>query len=325
MILHRTIMFRYWFRRGRIRHTGVLRSGDFGCWPPHHNNIGTISWYNFYSNGSVVGKCTNRDKSDIQQDESSLHTRRADEEAQSSSTMSLRWRKSTSIVIQLLAAKAFKTSPLPPAAAAVSRLANTCSTMSTTAMHASAATIESENPLLRSWANQPFHLPPFESITTSHFEPALEAAMESHILDLEAIASSTSADFDSILGAYDRAGALLSKVSAVYSNYVSSLNTPDMQIVQTKMAPILSRHNSKCYNIPGLFAKIEMLHDMKDEMLAKGEWNAEQARLAERVYIGFVRMGAKLNDDEKKEYADIKGEMILVIEAHVHDMCARVI
>ncbi len=148
--------------------------------------------------------------------------------------------------------------------------------------------------------------------------------MEAHILDLEAIASSSSADFDSTLGAYDRAGALLSKVSAVYGNYISSLNTPDMQVVQTKMAPILSRHNSKCYNIPGLFAKIQHMHDVKDEMLAKGEWTAEQVRLAERVYIAFVRMGAKLNDEEKKEYADIKGKMILAIEAHVH-MCARVI
>ena len=107
--------------------------------------------------------------------------------------------------------------------------------------------------------------------------------MAAHVADLEAIASSTSDDFDSILGAYDRAGSLYSKVGSVYGNYVSSLNTPDLQEVQTKMAPILSRHRSKCYNIPGLFEKIEMMNEMKDEMLEKGEWNAEQARLAERV------------------------------------------
>jgi len=133
--------------------------------------------------------------------------------------------------------------------------------------------------------------------------------MEAHISDLEAIASSSSDDFDSILGAYDRAGSLISKVGSVYGNYVSSLNTPDMQEVQTKMAPILSRHRSKCYNIPGLFEKIERMHDIKDEMLEKGEWNAEQVRLAERVYIGFVRMGAKLDEDSKKEYADIQAEL----------------
>ncbi|KAL7436598.1 hypothetical protein ACHAXH_007066 [Discostella pseudostelligera] len=230
--------------------------------------------------------------------------------------MMLRWRKSTGIAIQLLAARAFKTSP---PAAAVSRLLNTCPTMSSsTAMTAAVAsahtapalaTASTENPLLQSWSDQPFRLPPFESITASHFEPALESAMKAHILDLVAIASSSANDFDSILGAYDRAGALLSKVSAVYGNYISSLNTPEMQSVQTKMAPILSRHNSKCYNIPGLFGKIEELHNMKEDMLANGTWNAEQVRLAERVYIAFVRMGAKLNEEERKEYADIKAEL----------------
>lgn len=170
------------------------------------------------------------------------------------------------------------------------------------------STKNAENPLLRSWSDQPYHLPPFQFIQPSHFEPALEAAMVTHIVDLETIAASPSNDFDSILGAYDRAGSLYSKVASVYGNYISSLNTPDMQIVQSKMAPLLSRHRSKCYNIPGLYAKIEHMHAMKDEKLTTGEWTTEQARLAERVFIGFVRMGAKLSDEGKKEYADIQAE-----------------
>jgi len=170
--------------------------------------------------------------------------------------------------------------------------------------------LENDNPLLRSWSDQPFNLPPFNDIKSSHFEPALKAGMEAHITDLESIAKSESTSFDDILGKYDRAGALLSKVSSVYYNYTSSLNTPDLQKVQTTMAPILSRHNSKCYDIPGLFEKIEKLYDMKDEKLKSGEWTAEQSRLAERVYIKFVRMGAKFDDAKKKQYADIQGTCI---------------
>lgn len=48
---------------------------------------------------------------------------------------------------------------------------------------------------------------------------------------------------------------------------------------------------------------------MKDEKLTTGEWTTEQARLAERVFIGFVRMGAKLSEDGKKEYADTQAEL----------------
>jgi len=67
-----------------------------------------------------------------------------------------------------------------------------------------------------------------------------------------------------------------------------------------------------------LFEKIEKMNDMKDEMLEKGEWNAEQARLAERVYIGFERMGAKLDEESKKEYADIQGELYSYKHMSIH-------
>lgn len=169
-----------------------------------------------------------------------------------------------------------------------------------------------DNPLLRSWDDQPFNLPPFNSIQPGHFKPALESAMEAHIADLEAIASSTEDDFDSILGAYDRAGSLYSRVGSVYGNYISSLNTPEMQKVQTEMAPILSRHSSKCNNVPGLFEKIEKMYNIREDKLKNGEWTAEQARLAERVYLNFVRKGSKFDEESKKEYADIQGKTFLL-------------
>ena len=81
-----------------------------------------------------------------------------------------------------------------------------------------------------------------------------------------------------------------------------------MQLVQTTMAPILSRHNSKAYDIPGLFQKIESVYKIRNEKLKSGEWTAEQARFAERVHKKFVRMGAKFDAVTKGEYADIQGE-----------------
>ncbi|KAL9185279.1 hypothetical protein ACHAXT_003056 [Thalassiosira profunda] len=171
------------------------------------------------------------------------------------------------------------------------------------------AAVESTNPLLRSWADQPFHLPPFKDIEAEHFEPAFEAAMAEHIADLEAIANSPAVDFDSVLGAYDRAGGLLGKVGAVFDNYTGSLNTSDIQKVDTKMAPILSRHYSRSYDIPGLFEKIEKLYEVREEKQKSGEWTAEQARLAERVYVKFVRMGAKFDAATKGEYADIQAQL----------------
>lgn len=147
------------------------------------------------------------------------------------------------------------------------------------------AAIDSDNPLLRSWSDQPFNLPPFKDIRTENFVPAFEVAMAAHIADLEAIASSPLDDFDSVLGAYDYAGALLSRVFSVFGSYTSSMNTPDMQEVQTVMAPVLSRHTSKAYDVPGLFEKIERVNEIRVEKLNSGEWTAEQARFAERVCL----------------------------------------
>ena len=175
--------------------------------------------------------------------------------------LSRNWRWGTSLVLQLFTARAFQTSSTSAAryhhlptflrASSTFRSLTTALSVSTVSTDvASASTTCSDNPLLRSWSDQPFNLPPFKEISAEHFIPALEAGMDAHIKDLEAIAANGH-DFDSILGAYDRAGSLYSKVGSVYGNYISSLNTPDMQEVQTKMAPILSRHRSKCYNIPG--------------------------------------------------------------------------
>ena len=246
--------------------------------------------------------------------------------------LSRSWRWGTSLALAVTA-RAFQTASyrhnIPAFLKASTTFRSTLSlssalSVSTTADTAD-ATITSttaecnDNPLLRSWSDQPFNLPPFKEINPTHFEPALEAAMEDHISDLESIAKSESNSFDDILGAYDRAGSLYSKVGSVYGNFISSLNTEDMQAVQTAMSPILSRHRSKCYNIPGLFEKIESMNNVKDEKLKSGEWTAEQARLAERVYIGFVKNGAKLDEESKKEYADIAGEYLLVcISYHMH-------
>ena len=188
---------------------------------------------------------------------------------------------------------------------------------------------DGDNPLLRSWSDEPFGLPPFGDIRPHHFPRAFDVAMESHLADLRSIAAGAAAeggggdgddDFDSVLGAYDRAGYLHRKIHAVYNSFVSSANGPEMRLVQTAMAPRLSRHASNTYDVPGLFDRIERLRDTiargversssntEGEKERGGGWTTEQVRLIERVYIDFVRMGARFDDATRVEYADIQGE-----------------
>src|SRR3981189_3281858 len=74
----------------------------------------------------------------------------------------------------------------------------------------------SVNPLLKAWQT-PFETPPFAEIAPEHFLPAFEQAFADHTAEITAITYDPSVpDFANTVTALERAGKLLSKVSAVF-------------------------------------------------------------------------------------------------------------
>ena len=174
------------------------------------------------------------------------------------------------------------------------------------------------NPLLRDWSTQPFRLPPFSEIRTSDFEPALEVARKAHLEELQSIANTNKDDddeeptFENVIVAYVRAGSLLSRVSSVFSNLCSSMNTQELQAVQTKLSPLLSRHRSAAYTVPGLFDKIDAVYQQTRDASSSNnhKLSPEQIRLIERIHTDFVRQGgAQLSAESQHELAEIKAEL----------------
>ena len=162
------------------------------------------------------------------------------------------------------------------------------------------------NPLLKDWSSQPFNLPPFDEIKTKDFQPALEEAMNAHLDDLQAIVDNNQeASFESVIQAYDQSGSLLSKVQGVFSNMCSSMNTEELQKVQTEMSPVLSKHSSKAYTLKGLFDKI---HEVYIGRMDNG-LSSEQIRLVERIHLDFVRQGAQLSQADQEELTEIKSRL----------------
>jgi len=161
------------------------------------------------------------------------------------------------------------------------------------------------NPLLQTWSSEPFHLPPFERIQPSHFKEAFAKGMEEHLADLQTIVDDDKPPtFENTIAVYDRAGGLLTKIKLVFSNMCASLNTDELKIVQTEIVPILSRHRSRTYALPGLFEKIDAVYQTNDETLTP-----EQTRLVERFHIDFNKQGASFDAAQKKEYADISAKL----------------
>jgi peptidyl-dipeptidase Dcp len=186
------------------------------------------------------------------------------------------------------------------------------------------------NPLLESWNTQPFGLPPFRQIETHHYQPALTYAMTAHLRDLQAIVDDPAPpSFDNVLVSYDRAGALLTKIVGVYSNMCSTRNTDDLQKVQTEMSPILSRHRSATYLLPGLYAKIDALYQQQqqkqsgDDSCAAGQrlLDQEQIRLLERVHFDFRRAGAHLDAATQQEITDITAQLATLMTQFMVRRC----
>jgi peptidyl-dipeptidase Dcp len=193
----------------------------------------------------------------------------------------------------------------------LSSTSSTSSTTTATSTYCSNTMTTTTNPLLKDWSPQPFLLPPFKEVQASDYKPALEEGMKADLADLQAIIDNPDGPtFENVIQAYDTSGSLLSKVGGVYGNMCSSMNTEELQAVQTELSPILSRHRSKTYTLPGLFDKIDQVHQKRLE--GSGDelsLTSEQIRLVERVHMDFVRSGAQLEKEAQAELADIKARL----------------
>jgi peptidyl-dipeptidase Dcp len=164
------------------------------------------------------------------------------------------------------------------------------------------------NPLLSSWASEPFHMPPFAEIKPEHYLPAFEKGCKDHLDELQKIVDSKEPiNFENVMASFDRSGSLVNRVGHVFYNMCGSANSEALQAVQTEMAPIMSRHKTSTFTFPGLFDKIKTVYDTRNNSELK--LNSEQIRLCERLYFDFTRSGAAFSAEAKKEYGDILVEL----------------
>jgi peptidyl-dipeptidase Dcp len=157
------------------------------------------------------------------------------------------------------------------------------------------------NPLLKAWQT-PFEAPPFGEIAPEHFLPAFEQAFVDHAAEIAAITHDPSEpDFANTVTALERAGKLLSRVSAVFYDLVSADSNPALLEIDKEVSLRMARHWNPIMMNAVLFGRIALLHDN----LATLELSPEQTRLLERTYTRFHRSGAGLDEAAKARMAEI--------------------
>ena len=157
------------------------------------------------------------------------------------------------------------------------------------------------NPLLNDWT-APFGLPPFESIETSHFRPAFEAAMADWRADVERIATNPApASFENTIVALERSGESLDRVAGVFFNKCSSDTSPELQEIEAEISAQLAKQHSEIYTDARLFARVDGLTGTKASL----ELDPQAERVLDLYHEAFMRAGARLDEAGRARMSEI--------------------
>lgn len=171
-----------------------------------------------------------------------------------------------------------------------------------------AARIKAENPLVQEW-NTPFQTPPFDSIRTEDYEPAILYAIEEAKKEVNAIIVNRAVpDFENTIVALERAGGLLNRVLGVFFNMNECNTSEQLQKVAEDITPALSAYSNDLSMNPLLFDKVKQVYDRRDDI----PLTAEQRMLLDKIYKSFIRSGALLEGAEKEEFRKISEELSLL-------------
>jgi len=147
------------------------------------------------------------------------------------------------------------------------------------------------NPFFQEY-NTPFQVPPFETIMAKHYMPAFEKGMEEGRKDIEKLVKNTEEPtFDNTIGALDKAGELLTRVSATFFAQASANTNDSLQNIELEISPKLAGYNDEIRLNPDLFKRVKQVYDNQ----AQFNLTAEQKFILENLYKEFVRNGANLN------------------------------
>lgn len=161
------------------------------------------------------------------------------------------------------------------------------------------------NPFFTAW-DTPFQVPPFEKINNSHYMPAYEEGMKQQRDEIRAIVENPNAPtFENTVLALDVSGALLQKVSLVFSALNSANTNEGMQDIAKQVSPLITKHYDDIYLDAGLFKRVKTVHD---QMTTLG-LNADQKKLTEEIYKDFVRGGANLSPEDQARLRELNKEI----------------
>lgn len=167
---------------------------------------------------------------------------------------------------------------------------------------------ETQNPFFEN-IHTPHDTVPFDRIAVEHYAPAIRRGIECQNEEIDAIVNNLEpANFHNTILALEKSGQLLHRVEVVFDNLLSAETNDAMQELAKELMPLLSEHANNITLNERLFERVKTAYEHRnDEPLT-----AEQRKLTEDTYEGFVRSGANLQGANKEKYRELSRQLSLL-------------
>jgi peptidyl-dipeptidase Dcp len=162
------------------------------------------------------------------------------------------------------------------------------------------------NPLVAPWSGPYGGVPPWDHVRPEHFPGAFEVALAEHRAEIAAIlASRDAATFDNTIAALERSGATRDRVERLFAVARENITNPQFQALEREWQPKLAAATDEIFLNGDLFQRIAAVH----RSLETANLAADQKRVATRTFDAFVRRGARLDAEQKKQLSAINQEL----------------
>lgn len=167
---------------------------------------------------------------------------------------------------------------------------------------------ETQNPFFEN-IHTPHGTVPFDHIAVEHYAPAIRRGIECQNEEIDAIVNNLEpANFHNTILALEKSGQLLHRVEVVFDNLLSAETNDAMQELAKELMPLLSEHANNITLNERLFERGKTAYEHRNNE----PLTAEQRKLTEDTYEGFVRSGANLQGVDKEKYRELSRQLSLL-------------
>jgi len=154
-----------------------------------------------------------------------------------------------------------------------------------------------------------YNTAPFSKINNDDYVPAFKETIAETKKEIEIIVSNPNpATFENTIEALSFSGMQLDRISNIFFNLHSAETNDELEKMAIHIAPMLAELSSDITLNFELFLRIKDVYDKKDSIAL----SPEQDTLLTKYYKDFVRNGALLSDEKKKQLREIDQELSIL-------------